>query len=251
MKKLLMLFSSLMIGALALTSCITGDYEEVEDHIVSYGVLYDESGFGFRNTILTDSGQRLFIYESNVSQEEIDKQKERVLVNYTILQGPDQDGLVYIRLNGFYELLTDVVPHFSQLTDEQRAALGGDPVNVTTASISGGYLNMPLIVLYGSSAQNIAHSISLVYDDQSSTEDHYIFHLYHNAKNDHNANVQVGKYSSFPLTQVIPEDGREVTVELRWRWYHGSSVEPCMASAKWKRGAKEVVTLTGVYGTQM
>ncbi len=251
MKKLLMIFSSLMIGALAFTSCMSGDYGDDEEYFVNYGVLYDESGFGFRNTILLDSGQRLYIYESNVSQEEIDKQKERVLINYTVLDGPDADGGYNIRLNGFYDLLTDYVPYYSTLTDEQKGALGGDPVNVTMATISGDYINMPLIVLYGTATQDIAHSITLVYDDQSSTEDHYIFQLFHNARNDHNANIQVGKYSSFPLHQVIPADGREVTVELRWRWYHGSSVEPCMASGKYTRGKKDIVNLTGVYGTQM
>lgn len=252
MKKIIFYLAAMVLGVTLATSCILPGEEEGNDYVVSYGILYDDGGVGYRNCILTDSGLRMVIYESNVGQSEIDKQNERVLANYTILSGPDEYGDYYICLNGFYELLTDEVVPYSTLTEEQKKNLGTDPINVSSATISGDYLNMPLIALYNDAQGDVAHQIKLIYDNEASTQEHYVFNLYHNAFTDKNGTTKVGKYSSFPLKRIIPQNpDKQVTVELRWMWYQGASVEPCVVSGSYLPGSKATVMLTGTYGSQM
>lgn len=252
MKKFVFYIAAMVLGVALNTSCITNDYGEENEYMVSYGVLIDDGGVGYRNCILTDSGLRMIIYESNVSSEVINNQKERVLANYTILSGPDEYGDYYICLNGFYELLTDNILPMNNLTEEQKKNLGTDPINVTMATISGDYLNMPLIALYNSAQTEVAHKIQLVFNNEASTPELYVFELYHNAYTDKNGMTQVGKYSSFPIKQIIPQNpNKQVTVELRWQWYQGASVGPCVASGTYTPGSKVAVELTGTYGSQM
>ena len=253
MKKVIFYFTALVMGLALNTSCILSNNGEDEpDYVVSYGCLIDDGGVGYRNCIVTDSGLHMIIYESNVTQQDIDKQKERVLANYTILSGPDEYGDYYICLNGFYELLTDEIPPKSSLSEEQKKNLGNDPIYVTTATISGDYLNMPLVALYNSSGEEVAHKIQLVFNDEASTPDNFVFELYHNAYTDKNGSTAIGKYSSFPLKRIVPQDPtKSVGIELRWRWYQGASVGDCVVGGSYTPGNKATVQLTGTYGSQM
>lgn len=253
MKKIIFYVTALVMGVALTTSCIfNNNYDQNVDYTVSYGLLIDDGDVGYRNCILTDSGLRMIIYESNVTQQDIDKQKERVLANYTILSGPDDYGDYYVCLNGFYELLTDEIPPKSSLSEEQKSNLGGDPIYVTTATISGDYLNMPLVALYNSSSQEVAHKIQLVFNDEASTSTNFVFELYHNAYTDKNGSTAVGKYSSFPLKRIVPQDPtKPVGIELRWRWYQGASVGDCVVGGTYIPGSKESVVLQGTYGSQM
>lgn len=254
MKKVLFYFTALVMGLALNTSCILSDNGEGEpDYVVSYGCLIDDGGVGYRNCIVTDSGLHMIIYESNVAQEAINNQKERVLANYTILSGPDEYGDYYIRLNAFYNLLTDEIIPSKHLTEEQKKNLGDDPINVTSATISAGYLNMPMIALYGENNKETAHKLQLVYNMEESTEHKYVFDLYHNAYTDKNGTLAVGMYSSFPIKHIIPQGDpdKSYDVEVRWRWYQGASVGNCGVTGIYSPGNKAIVQLTGTYGSQM
>jgi hypothetical protein len=251
MKKIILYVAALVMSVALNTSCDKMRSPEGPDYVVSYGILIDD-GVGYRNCIVTDSGLKMYIYETNITQQDINNQKERVLANYTILEGPDSYGDYYIRLNGFYALLTDEIPPISSLTEDQKKNLGEDPIYVTTATISGDYLNMPLVALYNSSSEEVAHKIQLVFNDKESTEHNFVFELYHNAYTDKNGSTAIGRYSSFPLKRIVPQDPtKPVGIELRWRWYHGSSVNDCVVGGTYYPGSKESVVLQGTYGSQM
>ena len=253
MKKVLFYFTALVMGLALNTSCIfdrNGD--NGPEYMVSYGCLIDDGDVGYRNCILTDSGQRLIIYESNVAQEAINNQNVRVLANYTILSGPDEYGDTYIRLNAFYNLLTSEIIPSKHLTEEQKKNLGSDPINVTSATISAGYLNMPMIAIYGNDKE-APHKFQVVYNMEESTEHKYVFELYHNVLEDKNGTVAVGLYSSFPIKHIIPQDdpSKSYDVEVRWKWYQGDVLGKCGVTGIYSPGNKAIVQLTGTYGSQM
>lgn len=212
--KVLSKLSLVVIAVIALMSTSCNDKNDSFKYWVSYGEV--QIGEDYYRIIL-DNGKILYVTETAVPPYSV-QDGQRVVANYTILETMS-DGY-NVRLNAISEIRTKDVLYKSQLSEEQLAELGDDPVNIVGSAwfSAGKYLNVDFEVLY--SSNDITHILNLVVDDENSTPDEKIVEFRHNALGDipfHSGRGCV----SFRVEDLIPEGKDEVNVVLKWRNYRG------------------------------
>ncbi len=212
--KLLSKLSMVVIAVMAfmVTSCNDKNYSF--KYWVSYGeVQIEEESY----RIILDDGKILYVTETEVPLYNV-QNGQRVIANYTILETLT-DGY-NVRLNAISDILTKDILYKSEMTEDQLAELGDDPINIIGSvwfSI-GKYMNIDFEFFYSSS--NIAHMLNLVVDDENSTPDKKIVEFKHNAFGDYPSFSGRGCVA-FRVGDLIPADKDEVTVVLKWRNYQG------------------------------
>ena len=200
-----------MMGALLLLTACNKDRDSYYIG-VSYGNIV---GNADSYHIVIDEGATLYVVENASSGMEV-QDGQRVMANYTIL---DRVETVYnVRLNFLYNILTKSPVYLSQLTSEQIAELGNDPVNVRAMNFGGKYLNANIEVLRKD--PSLAHFINLVVDEQRSDDQTVYLTLRHNAYGDPTS-LAASQRVSFDLSELVPEGKQQITVCVEWTDYQG------------------------------
>jgi len=109
---------------------------------------------------------------------------------------------------------------------EEGATAGDDPVKVTQAWISGGYLNGYINLLLKNPSE-VDHDFNLVYDDARSTSDTLYFRMCHDAQGESPDDsglsaahfITAGTYFSFPIESILPQSDKSKAVYLEWEWF--------------------------------
>lgn len=106
-------------------------------------------------------------------------------------------------------------------TEEEDAALGDDPVEMTNGSCSAGYLNL-LCTALTREVSTVPHYINLqIVPGENPDTLHTV--LRHNAGDDKvtDENVEFFSdhsfYASFPISSYLPEEGT-IVLEIKWFW---------------------------------
>jgi len=166
-------------------------------------------------SVKTDAGDIFEITEKTC--EDGIESLDRVYIRMDILK--DLGGKKYeIRLLNYAGVLVKDAVKKSGLPSPDDG-LGDDPVMVTSAWMSGGYLNIGFEVYLVDTEK--PHTMNLVLDD--SVADKLCFTLRHNdgapAPADGYEKYDTGSaWASFPISALIPSGSSEIPVELHWTW---------------------------------
>ena len=93
-------------------------------------------------------------------------------------------------------------------------SLGTDPILYEDGWYSGGCLNMINTFTHGS--MDVQHSVSLLVKEFPTASDTLKVRIMHNAAEDQ-GDVAFTFYSSFPISEYLPDDGQTV-LEIEWLW---------------------------------
>ncbi len=133
-----------------------------------------------------------------------------------------------VRLKMYIEPLVKAPYVLTQMSQEQIDKLGKDPIKITSAWFSGGYLNLQFTIEYKEGSA-VEHPIYLVYDDEHSTGDVLYLYVYHDAKgeslkNGYSSAILTGTgFASFPMAGIIDKDASRVDFSLTWNWYQNDT----------------------------
>lgn len=188
-----------------------------QDNTLQYGIsaIGNISGSSFKS----DSGTILDI-EEYACAEHLDD-NDRAFIIYDVLNKSPHREAYGIRIRKAYKAIVKDPLHASALSGNEEMQRE-DPVKVTDIWISGGYVNMYVMlpVIPGSGT---VHSVNLVLDDRDSGTAGYSFIIRHNASGEtigetgQERFVLQGGFISFPITGILTEDNIPVT--FRWKWY--------------------------------
>lgn len=194
---------------MALTSCAKDD--TLRYYNVTMGNVID-------GRFVSDQGNVFNIVEQ-MCPERIDTMN-RVLINCDILRQTAGTTNEYdVRLTQVFNVLSKETVAAS--SNPSEATLGNDPVHLEDLWISGGYINMSMIIPIKATGGR-GHLINLVFNDDQTQEDTYRFTIRHNAYGDvlglDNADkVLVRYFVSFPIAKLINRDAAKI--DLRWKGY--------------------------------
>jgi len=148
---------------------------------------------------------------------------DRAIINYTILS--DKEGIYdhYVRLNGFYDVLTKKPVYIAEGDKVKQDSIGHDPIKVHAIWDGGDYLN----IYFGFNVSGSeAHMLNLVSDQEnlSINDDVVKLEFRHNRKN---VNIPdkytTNGYVSFNLEPYKIEGRNKVTFEISWKDFGGKT----------------------------
>ena len=194
---------------MALTSCAKDD--TLRYYNVTMGNVID-------GRFVSDQGNIFNIVEQQCP-EKIDTMN-RVLVNCDILRQTAGTTKEYdVRLTQVFNVLSkETVAASSNPSNE---TLGNDPVHLEDVWISGGYINMSIIIPVKSTGER-SHLINLVFSDDDIKDNTYRFTIRHNAYGEilglnNDDKVLARCFASFPIAKLINQDAAKI--DLRWKGY--------------------------------
>lgn len=234
MKKI---FASLLIAAIALSSCKKDD--TICYNNVTMGNIVGEN-------IISDQGNTFDIVESLYTVELDSFEYGRVILSCDVLK-KTAENKYDIRLTGIASVLTKETVPAALITPESEMAVD-DPIVITDIWYGGGYINMSIRFAKKVDSKQ-KHLINLVYDGNTTEEDGssaYTFTLRHNAYTEIPAENDIDQfelsegYVSFPVANLI--EGDKAKIKINWNTHpisHGNvswlESEKTSRTYDWKR----------------
>lgn len=220
-KKMMIAVISILFVTLGFTSCNSDDNNN-ESWSYSFGVL-EKSGTNW--LIHTDLGNTLIVdsYGPNINSNILPEIEGRVYVTFIVKEEiiREPKGITYkIQLNTIYGILTKDALTLSKMTEEEKLAVGDDPIGVRDVWFSEDYLNIEFIINV-MPVSSTKHFINLEYDDVNFDDGKYHLFLKHNAYGEDNLNFWARGYVSFDLNKLVGADATNVDIVLGWKWYDG------------------------------
>ena len=196
--------SAILTLSLLLTGCRKDDF-------VAYSGM--EMGQVQNGTILTDEGLTLIV-GGNPGNYDV-RTGRRVLIRYQTTAIGD-DGSYTVDLQELWETaVSDPVP-----ASDPIGLVSDDPVQITEAWFSGGYLNLMVAYAYTDPA---LHAFPLSFENDGKRA---VLHLYHDARETVPSGTELKQAClCFPMEAIaatFPSDKSKTTVIpvlLQWRWY--------------------------------
>ena len=169
-------------------------------------------------TFVSDQGNTLNVVDQTCAGK-LDTLKRAFIVCDVLNTTEGVSNGYDVRLNYISHVLTKEVLPSSELKD----SLANDPIIISDLWISGGYINMYLIIPVNKDS-HVKHMINLVHDQEGGKSGEYSFLLRHDASgeilkedNISNGMVLAGAYVSFPVSSLIKEN--TVTINVKWNSY--------------------------------
>lgn len=169
-------------------------------------------------TFISDQGNILNVVDQACTGK-LDTMKRAFIVCDVLKSTEGVSNGYDVRLNYISHVLTKD----ALLSTELKDSLANDPLILSDLWISGGYINMYLIIPVNKDS-HIKHMINLVHDQEGGKSGEYDFLLRHDAsgeilKEDNTSNdmVLAGAYVSFPVSSLIKED--TATINVKWNSY--------------------------------
>lgn len=189
---------------------------------------------GAEATITEDSGDVLHIIElgEQLTQSEVDALSGRIFFNYTVIDGLGNDHY-NIRLNCIYPLYIEDIKVLSQMSEEEKKALGADPVSPVQATLTGGHINVQICYVQGiNTPDDFMHDVDLIFDDKESSSNTMSVYLRHKGDGTNAVTDKceaIYEWVSFRLTQPVldfynreeNETGAiyQLYVMFKWLWW--------------------------------
>jgi len=206
---------TIILAALAFNSCSKG-----------IPVIFNDLTMGFvsgDNEITTDAGLTYFLTSAPADFNA--EFGSRIYASFEVEDCIDENsGKFYARLTSFQIPLTIVPTDISKgSTPEFDMDSWKDAVNVNSAWISGGYLNI-LATWLAHKNSGIEHKTALTYCGIQ--KDTVYFSLVHNSQGDGyysskdsgiNNIVTINKMTTFPVQDYLPEGN--AVIKLSWTWH--------------------------------
>lgn len=262
MKKIFFYCTVLFMALLVTTSCNNDDdhYYVTAKYWEDYGTVETPTAGG-HYVIRRDDGAKLIVVSNNSTSFE-DKIGQRYYMRYAILEDKSSGNVFEktydISLTAVVKILTKGVVAQSFINSAADSvsvedSLGNDPIlYVDRAWFGGKFLNINFSYPY-SPALNVAHMISLVYDDVTLDENgNTVLTLRQNAFEDvpglltrgqnssevhseiaNNETEWVGEYEgfyytssrvAFDISSIIPEGQTSAKIILKWSQYSDSAL---------------------------
>ena len=198
-----------ILGVVAISSCSSINFDDVNGDMMNAYTAFGTID-GAAKTILEDSGDMLYIVQlgSQLSESEVAALSGRIFYNYTVLDGRDGTGYD-IRLNCIYPLHIEDIKVLSEMSEEEKKALGEDPVSPVQATLSGGYVNVQVCYAQGlNTPKDFIHDIDLIFNDSESTTETMSLLLRHkgdgtNAAKNPESCEGIYEWVSFRLTEPV------------------------------------------------
>lgn len=172
------------------------DYYSLNDVWLSLGIMDTNNDYGYDYLVYCDNGDTLFPAASDVPYFNA-KDSQRVLVNFTILDGVGTTAQkYYVKINNLQEvLLKDPIEATAANTD----SLGHDSITINNLWIAKDMMNIECTYLGGIEQ----HYINLTYttNDSGQIEQPIELEFRHNANND-NAKALLSGIVSFRLNKL-------------------------------------------------
>lgn len=174
---------------------------------------------------LKSDGGNIYNIVENSTGSLIPDTLKRVMISCDVLSATASSPSEYdIRIIDFMAAFSKDPVYAGSI--EEGGTAGDDPVKVTQAWISGGYLNSYINLLLRNPSE-VDHDFNLVYDDSRSTSDTLYFRMCHDAKGETPDDtglsvahfVTAGTYVSFPIESILPQSDKSKTVYLEWEWF--------------------------------
>ena len=177
---------------------------------------------------VSDQGYTYNIVENAYGSDDFWGTARMLFYSDILRKSSGQSNAYDIRLNSCYSVLTKNPLYES--TYNTFANYGDDPVYVSSAWTSGGYINLLCIIPYDSTA-GTTHLVNLVYENESGPSDKLSFRLIQNAYGDapttiaeYNNSTFGGFYFSSPYNDLIPDDVDSIPGKLTWTWYSSNEL---------------------------
>lgn len=195
-----------------MVSCKKDDGRSLNDIWISTGTIMKTADYFY---IETDGGESLWPSASNVDPDLLEDSL-RVLVNFTILDEPENDNEYdyYVKVNALQAILTKPVFEFTSETSEAtKDSIGNDPITIISSWFNDKYLSLEFEFGGGG---NVLHFINLVHDSINSVTENgeIILELKHNRNNDPYYYKQWG-VASFDVSALQIEGQDSVSILLR------------------------------------
>ena len=174
---------------------------------------------------LKSDGGNIYNIVENSTGSLIPDTLKRVMISCDVLSATVSTPSEYdIRIIDFLGAFSKDPVYASSI--EEGATAGDDPVKVTQAWISGGYLNSYINLLIKNPSE-VDHDFNLVYDDTRSTSDTLYFRMCHDAFGESPDDsglsyahfITAGTYVSFPIESLLPQSDKSKVVYLEWEWF--------------------------------
>lgn len=203
-------FIGIAAAVLALASC--QKEEELRRFNVTMGNIVD-------GRFVSDQGNTFNIVEQ-LCPARLDTMTRALLNCDVIRQTAGKEKEYDIRLTQIFSVLTKDVLYKS--SEPSESTLGNDAIHLEDLWISGGYMNMSIIIPVKNGVGGRKHLINLVHDDTDMKDNTFIFHIRHNAYGEilganNSDKTLVRQYVSFPVSSVINQDS--AMIELHWKGY--------------------------------
>ena len=220
MKKMILAVLGSIAVVLSLDSC-------KKDTTLSYN--NETLGNVVDGTFVSDNGNIYHIVEQNCAGK-IDTMN-RVYMISDILEKTEggKDEEYNIRLNYLIEPLCKDMELKSELSAEDDAEMGNDPIHLSEGWFSGGYFNAIVYTEFEVGSE-VKHLINVVVDD-SKTDGKLHMSLRHNAYGEtvsellnDETKIVIGKsIVTFPIAKFMPEGKDELKVIVSYPWYESDS----------------------------
>lgn len=159
MKKYLKLFSVLALFAVltvGFASCLSDDGYSREKSWRSF-VTVNKIGDDTYDFTL-DNGNKLWV--ASPAGLKLKPKYDRAIIDYTILSDKEGDYDYYIKLTGFYDILTKDVIYVAPDNEAEQNRIGDDPIKVLSIWEGGGYLNINFEYNTGEVNQHMVNLVS-------------------------------------------------------------------------------------------
>lgn len=204
-KRILYLTASLFysLSALLFHSC-EDDYTPTYEN---YGLVHKKASQSL--SISLDNGKLLYPKESWVNPEYL-TDSMRLFLHFNILE--ETDSCTHIRMTYADSVLTKPI---LQYDNTESDSIGNDPVKITKAWITHGFINLEFIFAGGEHLSNQnAHLVNLV--QYPSGNNQLILEFHHNDFQDSRDRVYFGTVS-FPLTSLTGKPTPPFTLQIKFK----------------------------------
>ena len=226
MKKLFLLLASVFmsVAVVGLVSC-KKDGGDIVYKNMSFGILKYVNG---NYIVTTDANENLYVVnEDEFPSGTFSQRRGRVFIGYNVINNIDPSQSYYdenasgnynIEMIAFLSFVRPEIKTYSEMSDEEITAMGGDPIDVNEVTFGNGYINARFMVNYDSSS-GVEHKLTMVYHDENKEDGKLHLWLMHNAFTDDYGTEKLLVYSSFNMEDILPDEVNEADVVLHWYWY--------------------------------
>lgn len=170
--------------------------------------------------LLTDNGET-FIINSGADGKDLSSGRWYIIADLVSKRG---ENTYEVNLQKILPVLVKNIRNDS--TPLEPEVLVKDPIEAENIWISGGYVNMEILLLFISDSETV-HLVNLVLDTGRSHADSLFFDIRHNAYGETPANPKYPSdkflggrsYASFPLSSLPSPITGETVFQFRFPWY--------------------------------
>lgn len=225
----LLVFSVLFAFTFGFASCSDDDGYSLDkrwENIVTVNKI-DDNTYDFT----LDNGDKLWV-AAPVGLN-LKPKYSRAIINYTILSDERGEYDHYVKLNGFYDVLTKGVIYIPEDNEVKQDSIGNDPIKVHSIWQGGGYLNIGFGYNTGETKSHMLNLVSA--DPELSKEDDVVKLEFRHNKSGDPEKYGVKGYVSFDLSPYKIPGRDKVTFEISAKDF-GSSGEIKTYKVEYKYG---------------